>query len=184
VAIVTKKPTKVGTQNADLVAIAKVVKPRGLKGEVIAEILTHFPERFEGLVSVTAVKPNSERLELTIEVHWFQQARIVLKFAGYDSVETAEELRDAEICVAEDEAVELETDEFYDWQLAGCSVETIEGKAVGKVRELMRTGGTELLVVAGDTKDYLIPFAEAICVEVDIDNKLIRIDPPVGLLDF
>jgi len=55
---------------------------------------------------------------------------------------------------------------------------------IGEVRELMRTGGTELLVVAGETKEYLIPFANAICVEVDIENKLIRVDPPEGLLEF
>ena len=55
---------------------------------------------------------------------------------------------------------------------------------IGTVRELMRTGGTEILVVDGAEKDYLIPFAEAICVEVDIEEKLIRIDPPEGLLEF
>ena len=63
-------------------------------------------------------------------------------------------------------------------------METIDGEEIGEVRELMRTGGTELLVVAGETKEYLIPFATAICVEVDIENKLIKIDPPEGLLEF
>ncbi len=48
----------------------------------------------------------------------------------------------------------------------------------------MRTGGTEMLVVDGRSKEYLIPFANAICVEVDIENKLIRVDPPEGLLEF
>jgi ribosomal 30S subunit maturation factor RimM len=48
----------------------------------------------------------------------------------------------------------------------------------------MRTGGTEILVVAGSTKEYLIPFAETICTEVDVENKLIKVDAPEGLLDF
>jgi ribosomal 30S subunit maturation factor RimM len=48
----------------------------------------------------------------------------------------------------------------------------------------MRTGGTEILVVKGAEKDYLIPFAKAICVEVDIENKLIKVDAPEGLLEF
>ncbi len=48
----------------------------------------------------------------------------------------------------------------------------------------MRTGATEILVVAGVHKEYLIPFAEAICIEVDVENKLIKIDAPEGLLDF
>ena len=55
-----------------------------------------------------------------------------------------------------------------------CEVETVEGEKIGAVREVMRTGGTEILVVEGAEKEYLIPFAETICVEVDIENKLIR----------
>jgi ribosomal 30S subunit maturation factor RimM len=48
----------------------------------------------------------------------------------------------------------------------------------------MRTGGTEILIVANTEKEFLIPFAETICTEVDVENKLIRIDAPEGLLDF
>ena len=168
----------------DLVAIARIVKPRGLRGESVADVLTDFPERFDGLERVTAVMPKGERLDLKIEDSWFQKNRIVIKFEGYDSVEAAETLRNADICIAESEAVELETDEFFDWELTGCRVETINGEKVGTVREVMRTGGTEILVVAGDEKEFLIPFAETICVEVDVDKKLIKIDPPEGLLDF
>ncbi len=98
----------------DLVVIAKLVKPRGLRGEIVADILTDFPERFENLGVVFVVKPNGERSELEIEKFWFQKDRIVIKFVGFDSIEASENLRDCEICVAEDEAVELETDEFYD----------------------------------------------------------------------
>ena len=107
-----------------------------------------------------------------------------MKFEGYDSIESAEALRNGEVCVPESEAVVLDTGEYFDWQLAECEVETGEGETIGKVREVMRTGGTEILVVQGETKDYLIPFANAICREVDIEKKLIRIDPPEGLLDL
>jgi 16S rRNA processing protein RimM len=168
----------------DLVAIAKVARPRGLKGEVFADILTDFPERFDGLESVTAVLPNGERQGLKIEDFRFQNGRLVLKFAGYDSVESAETLRDSEICIAESDAIELDEGEYFDWQLIGCSVETIDGKSVGVVSELQRTGGTENLLVESVHRDHLIPFAESICVDVDIENKLIKIDPPDGLLEF
>lgn len=168
----------------DLVAIANIVRTRGLKGEVVAEVLTDFPERFELLDTVIAIRPDGERAELKIEKFWFQKGRVILKFAGHDTVESGETLRGVEICVPESDAVELEDDEYFDWQLAGCKVESTDGSHIGEVRELMRTGGTELLVVQGEAKEYLIPFAEAICVEVDIENKLIKIDPPEGLLDF
>lgn len=168
----------------DLVALAKVLRARGLKGEVFAEVLTDFPERFEGLERVTAVLPDATRLELKIEDHWFQNDRLILKFTGYDSVDAAQALRNSEICVFESESVELEDGEYFDWQLEGCAVETIEGEKIGTVRALQRTGGTENLLVDGDGRDHLIPFAESICVEVDIERKLIKIDPPEGLLEF
>jgi len=167
----------------ELVAIARIARPRGTGGEVVAALLTDFPDRFEGLGQVTALMPNAGRRELTIENHWLQSGRIVLKFAGVDSIETAEELRDAEVCIPEQEVVELGRDEYFDWQLVGCEVELISGEQVGTVTEIMRTGGTELLVVAG-SKEFLIPFVEAICVEVDIEGKVIRVDPPEGLLEF
>lgn len=168
----------------DLVTIAKITKTRGLRGEVVADILTDFPERFAKLETVFIVKPNGETLEVELEKSWFQKDRVILKFAGFNKIEEAEVLRNCEVCVTEDETVELEDDEFYDWQLENCEVETIEGKKLGRVKELLRTGGTEVLVVQGETKDYLIPFAQTICTEVDIENKLIRVDAPDGLLDF
>jgi 16S rRNA processing protein RimM len=168
----------------DLVAIAKIVKSRGLRGEVSADVLTDFPERFENLESVIALLPDGTRRNLKIEDFRFQKNRILLTFKGIDSIEAAEEMRDAEICIPESEAVALEEDEFFDWQLAGCAVETVEGERLGFVKELMRTGGTEILVVEGAEKEFLIPFAASVCTEVDVENKLIRVDAPEGLLEF
>ncbi len=171
----------------DLVAIAKTVKTRGLRGELVAEILTDFPERFEKTKKVFALKQSAAPFELNLASFWFQKNRVVLKFENFDSIEAAETLVNCEICVPEDEVIKLEEDEFFDWELEGCAVETVDGKTLGKVREVMRTGGTEVLVVddaSDDKKDFLIPFANAICLEVDVENKLIRVDLPEGLLEF
>ena len=172
------------TDTTDLVAIARVARPRGIKGEVVAEILTDFPARFQSLERVIAVDATGERRELIVDDAWLQNGRVVVKFAGHDSVESAETLRNAELCILESETAELDDGEFFDWELAGCRVETVDGQTVGLVKELMRTGGTELLVVEGEGKEFLVPFAEAICVEVDLENKVVTIDPPEGLLDF
>jgi 16S rRNA processing protein RimM len=168
----------------DLIAIAKIAKTRGLRGEVVADILTDFPERFENLETVLAIKPDDSRDELRIEKFWFQKGRIILKFEGFDSIEAAETLRNSELCIPETEAAELEDGEYFDWELEGCEVETVEGEKIGRVKEVMRTGGTEVLIVAGAEKEYMIPFAETICTSVDVESKLIKIDAPEGLLDF
>lgn len=169
----------------ELVAVARAVKLRGLRGEVVAELLTDFPERFDGLERLIAVGADGQRMTLELEEHWFHQGRVVLKFKGYDSIEEATPLVGNEFAVPERERVELEEDEFYDWELAGCSVLTVEGERLGRVREIMRTGGVEMLVVDNsEGRDYLIPLAEEICVEIDIEQKLIRVDAPEGLLEF
>ncbi|MBK9153858.1 MAG: 16S rRNA processing protein RimM [Chloracidobacterium sp.] len=170
--------------NEELVAIAKIARTRGLKGEVVADILTDFPDRFEGLEEVTALRPNGSRRALKIESFFFQKDRIVLKFVGIDSIDAGDELRDAEICIDESDAVELRDDEYFDWQIQGCEVETVEGVNIGKVREVMRTGGTEVLLIDGSSRELMIPFAESICIEVDVDKKRIVVDPPQGLLEF
>ena len=171
----------------ELVAVARAAKTRGLRGEIVADLLTDFPERFEGLEELIAVTPAGQRLRLVLEDHWFQSGRIVLKFAGYDSIEAASTLVGYEFAVPESERVELEEDEFYDWELIGCRVETVEGEELGLVREVLKTGGdAEVLLVekAEAGREHLIPLAESICVEIDIENKLIRVDPPEGLLEF
>ncbi len=171
----------------ELVAIALAVKTRGLRGEIVAELLTDFPDRFQNLETLIAVSPNGRREILQLEEHWFQGGRVILKFAGYESIEAASALINSEFAVPEAERVALPEDEFYDWELVGCEVETITGEPVGRVVGVMRTGGGELLVVENGTnrtRDHLIPLAETICVEIDILRKRIRIDAPEGLLEF
>ena len=168
----------------DLVAIAKLARVRGIRGEIVADLLTDFPERFDDLEKVIAILPNGKREDLKIEKFWFQKNRIILKFENFDTIEASQPLINAEICIPETEVVTLDEGEFFDWELQDCKVETLDGEFIGTVREVMRTGGTENLVVAGDAKDYLIPFAEAICPEVDIENKVIKVDLPEGLLEF
>jgi 16S rRNA processing protein RimM len=147
--------------------------------------LTDFPERFEGLERLIALMPDGRRQPLALEEHWLQGGRIVLKFAGYDSIEAAGALVGCEMAVPEAERVELSADEFYDWELEGCRVENVAGEEVGLVRGVMHTGANDLLVVEGaEGREHLIPLVEEICVTVDIEGKLIRIDAPEGLLEF
>ncbi|MCS6874335.1 MAG: ribosome maturation factor RimM [Pyrinomonadaceae bacterium] len=168
----------------ELVAIARTVRTRGLCGELVAEILTDFPERFNHTKEVFCINSNGNICNLELERFWFHKDRIVLKFFGVDSIDEAKSLVNCEICVHESETVKLSEDEFYDWQLIGCKVETLEKENLGCVTDILRNGATEILVVQGKKKDYLIPFVKSICQIVDIDEKLIRVDLPEGLLEF
>lgn len=169
----------------ELIVVARIVKTRALRGEVVAELLTDFPDRFEGLEAVWGLAPDESQRSLAIEEHWFHGDRIVLKFAGYDSVDAAKALVGYELALPAEERIELPAGQFYEWELAGCRVETVGGEMIGKVQRIMRTGGVEILVVANQAeKEFLVPMAQEICVEIDIANKMIRIDPPPGLLEL
>ncbi len=169
----------------ELIVVAHIVKVRGLRGEVVADLLTDFPDRFENLKSLIGISAEGSQRSLQIEEQWFHGRRLVLKFAGFDSIDEAKQLVDYDLAVSADERIELPSDSFYEWELVGCRVETIEGKSIGKVTGVMRTGGVEILtVVDEDERDRMIPMASDIVVEIDKNNKLIRIDPPEGLLEL
>jgi 16S rRNA processing protein RimM len=168
-----------------LVSIAKAVRTRGLKGEIVADLLTDFPERFESVERLIALAPNGERKSLDLEHFWFQNQRVVLKFANYDSIEAAKELTGYEFCVSEEDLVPLAEHEYYDFELEGCTVQDLSGREIGRVVSVLKTGGAEILVVtASDGAEVMIPLAESIVLEVDTAGKRILIDPPAGLLEL
>lgn len=169
----------------ELIAVARIARVRGIRGEVAADLLTDFPERFDGLAELISVNAAGERDTLSIEKSWLHGGRVILKFAGYDSPEAARLLVGLELAVPETDAVELEEDEFYDWELVDCRVETIDRRTVGRVREVLHTGAAPVLVIRDEAeREHLIPLAESICVEIDTESKLIRVDPPEGLLEI
>jgi 16S rRNA processing protein RimM len=173
----------------DLIVIARAVRTHGLKGEIVAELLTDFPERFDDvdeliLVAPSGGQPAGEQKRAQLEDFWFQKDRVVLKLAGYDDVERAKELVSYAFAVPDSERVQLEEDEFYDWELEGCTVKAGD-RSIGHVRSVLKTGGTEILVIADDSgKEQLVPLAAPIVVKIDTAAKVILIDPPEGLLEL
>lgn len=168
----------------DLVVIARVARTRGLRGEVLADLYTDFPGRFQELESVIAIAPDQSHRSLQIEEHWFHGNRIVFKFAGYDSIEQAQALAGFQLAIPADERIELPAGMFYEWELIGCRVEALDGTSIGLVTEVLKTGGVEVLLIEGPEREHMVPMADEICVEVDVATKRIRIDPPDGLLDL
>lgn len=170
--------------SSELVVIARAVKPRGLKGEIVAELLTDFPERFEDVDELVLVSPRGERSVKRLDDYWFQNDRVVLKLSGYDDVDAAKELVGFEFAIPESETFPLPADHYYDWQLEGCTVK-VGAESIGQVNSVLKTGGTEILVVTDNSgKERLIPLADSIVVAVDPEGKTIVVDPPEGLLDL
>ncbi|MFN2497966.1 MAG: ribosome maturation factor RimM [Pyrinomonadaceae bacterium] len=171
-------------KDSELIVVARALRTRGLKGEIVAELLTDFPDRFEQVSAIFAIG-SAETKPLELENHWFQNDRIVLKFAGYDDSESAKSLIGFDFALPEAERMKLSENEYYDWELEGCSVVIEDGPKLGVVRALLRPGGVELLVVEDEAgREHLIPMVESMVVKIDISRKEVLIDPPEGLLDL
>ena len=171
--------------NDEDVVIARIVKARGIRGEVACSIETDFPGRFSSLERVTVWMPDGTRLNLRIENSWFHNHRVVLKFEGYDTMTAAQNLVGGRLVIAEADVEPLAEGQFFERQIIGSEVLTSDGGTLGLITRVMRTGGTDLLVLQGlDGRERLIPFADAICTKVDLAAKRITVDPPDGLLDL
>ena len=170
--------------SSELIIIARAVKARGLKGEIVADLLTDFPERFEDVEELVLVSPAGERTVVELEDYWFQNDRVILKLAGYNDVDTAKQLVGYEFAVPEQDRVPLPEDHYYDWELEGCEVK-VGNEVIGKVTSVMRTGGAEILVITDEKgSERLVPLADSIVVEIDTTAKTIVVDPPEGLLEL
>jgi 16S rRNA processing protein RimM len=168
-----------------LISVARAVRTRGLKGEIVADLLTDFPERFEAIDRLIASSPTGQRRSVELEGYWFQKDRIILKLADVDSIEAAQELVGYEFCIPEAERVPLDENEYYDFELEGCFVRDIGGRDIGKVQRVLKTGAVEILEIATEKGvTVLVPLAESIITKIDISAKQIVIDPPAGLLEL
>jgi 16S rRNA processing protein RimM len=180
-----KKPAD--NAQGEFLAVARIVRPQGRYGEVVAEILTDFPQRFRDLRSVFLETPGTAPTGMELERTWQHKGRIVLKFRAIDSIEKASALRGRLVLVPFEDRSPLPLNHYYLWELRGCRVlqerqgETAE---VGTVTEVESTGGVDLLHVETPRGEVLIPFAQEICKRIDTQAKTIVINPPEDLLDL
>jgi 16S rRNA processing protein RimM len=168
----------------DLICVARIARPQGHRGEVIADLLTDFPERFARLGATFVKLADGRLLSLKLENSRLHKGRIALKFSGYDSMNRADELRGARVMITRDQLVELPDDTYYDFDLIGCEVSAHDGLRIGRVEEVQNYGAAPLLVVRDGSREFLIPLVLSICIEIDTGQKRIIVNPPEGLLEL
>ena len=171
--------------HAEDVMIARIVKPRGIRGEVACLAETDDLGSFSSPKDVSVWMPDGSWRTLKIEKHWFHKGRVILKFEGHDTMTAAQSLVGGRLMIPEAAQRTLAEGEFFEHQVIGAEAVTLQGRNLGHVVKLLRTGGTDVLVVEGDDgRERLIPFADDICSEVDVRAKRIMINPPEGLLEL
>jgi len=172
------------TEWSSLVTVGWIVRPHGIKGQVVIAPETDFgASRFEVGATLTAMVGDSRRA-FVVGSSREHNGRWVVGFDGVTTMNDAEALRNVELRVAPDELRPLAEGRYYVHDLAGCQVVTVAGAKVGRVDRVELGTGTPVLVIDGPRGEVLVPLADTICTRVDVAAKVIEIDPPDGLLDL
>ena len=188
------------------VALARLLRPQGRRGELLADLLTDFPEQLSSpagvyLVAANAVAPPASATRTLVESQWLptgkNAGRIVVKLAGCDSIDDAERLAHMQLMVPATERPALDADTFYVSDLIGSTLyndETPVGEVVDVEFATTPDGKTRLpdaapllcVRLSGDTAETeptLIPFVRAQLISVDTAAHRIVTRIPPGLLD-
>jgi 16S rRNA processing protein RimM len=172
--------------NTKRITLAHLLRPQGRKGELLAELLTDFHDRFTGReVKVGDVDYVVESYFLPVGRN---AGRVVLKFANVDSINDAEKLEGLDVTIPEEERAPLEEDEAYVSDLVGCTV--FDGdRMVGVVDDVeapLDSAGLDLastlVVKSDDGGEHLVPFVKAYITSIDIEHKKIQMKLPEGLI--
>ncbi|HEV2224090.1 MAG TPA: ribosome maturation factor RimM [Candidatus Acidoferrales bacterium] len=185
---------------ASRVTLARILRARGRRGEVAAQIFTDFPERLPKLTSAELWDGKSLPRRVAIRECWLSKShggQAIFLFDGCNSISDAERLVGLEIQIPLSERVPLATGSYFVTDLIGCEVfkdigtgaaEKLRFEKLGDVRDVQSTGesvaGTPVLVVATPHGELLIPLATEICTRIDTATRRIEVVLPEGLLDL
>jgi 16S rRNA processing protein RimM len=187
------------TSPEDWVWLARIRRTQGRKGEVFADILTDFPEKFaerkrlwllpdSAAKSARSTAAGASPREVELIAHWLHKGGIVLHFAGVDSISAAETLKGLIVAIPRTERAALAEDEVYTGDLIGCALIDVAGAepvTVGEIESVDRTAGpVALLVVKGASGEVLVPFAKNFLRKIDIKAKRVEMALPDGLVEL
>jgi 16S rRNA processing protein RimM len=195
-------------RNPQWIVLAQVLRPQGRKGEVLADLFTDFPERFATHPQVflaapgpaspgasDAVIPAQLPQPAEVAAHWLpvgrNAGRIVLHFAGIDTIEKAEAIAGKQVLIPFRERTPLEPGAAYISDLVGCTVYD-RGEAIGVVDSVqfpttpdgsqrLEEAAALLAVASPEGEELLIPYASAFLIELDLAGRVIRMALPEGL---
>ena len=166
--------------------VGRVVKAHGITGELVVDVRTDDPQERFAPGNRLRLKPRAgESRDVEVESARPHGARMLVRLGGIFDRDTADALRGNLFIVDSADLPPIDDpDEFYDHQLEGLAVRTVDGETIGSVTEVLHTAGGELLSVrTAEGAEVLVPFVRAIVTSVSLVDGVVEIDPPDGLLD-
>jgi len=165
-----------------LYSIGIVLKPQGVRGEVKVEPLSPYPERFEKLKKIFVQKETPQTY--SVEKVRITDRFVFLKFVEINSRDEAENLRNCELLIKQEDLINLAADEYFLHDLIGCNVLSESGEEIGEITDIMQNSSNDVYIVnSRDGKEILIPAVKEVVIKVNIKQKKVIIRPMDGLLE-
>jgi 16S rRNA processing protein RimM len=160
--------------------VGRVLGPVGLGGELRAQILTDFPERFQGLRTLYV----GDRLRpYRVKGARVEPGTVLLRLEGVDDAVAAQALANQDLQIPIAEAVPLPRDQYFWHEIIGLEVVADDGARLGRVADILRTGSNDVLVVRDGSREILLPVIEEVvrAFEPEAGRVLVHLIP--GLVD-
>ncbi len=167
--------------------VGRVVKAHGVTGELVVDVRTDDPElRFAPGSTLRAKGSDRRERSYTIDTVRPHGGRLLVRLSGVADRDTADALRGSVFVIDSADLPPIDEDDtYYDHQLEGLRVRTTAGLELGTVTEVLHTAAGELLAVKREqAPELLVPFVSAIVTSVSLEDGVVEIDPPDGLLDL
>jgi 16S rRNA processing protein RimM len=181
----TESPSEALPRRDDLpetVAVGRVLRPHGVRGEVVVEVLSDVPGRFRKGSRLTGVREGEPPLPLVVAAGRAAKNGAVVRFEGYGDRDRAGELRGLDLEVPRSQVPAAPPGTFYRYELLGCLCRN-DGEELGRVVEVVEDGGGELLIVEGEGRRVPVPFVKEFLRAVDVAAGRIELALPPGLLE-
>ncbi len=164
--------------------LGEVLRPHGVRGELRVRLLTDYPERIKSLGEVfVGVSPESQVTAYRVEQMRFNQGYGLFKLHGVDDRDAADQFRTLFIMVDIEHAVPLGDDEVYLYELIGLHVKTTDGRLLGELVDVLETGANDVYIVQGSLYgEVLIPVTDETILETDLEQRIMLVKLPAGLL--
>ena len=165
----------------DFLRVGIIVNTHGLKGEVKVKPTTDDIERFDYLDEII-LDNGKNKINTRVKSVKYLNKFVVLGFEGFNSINEVEGLRNYDIMVDRDNAIELDEDENFIGDLIGCKVYEGE-KYIGKIKDVLFTKANDVYVIDYEGKEILIPVIKDCVLDIDIYNQKIEVKLPKGLIE-
>ncbi|MBN2005289.1 MAG: 16S rRNA processing protein RimM [Anaerolineae bacterium] len=161
--------------------VGRILRPHGVRGELRAEILTDYPQH---LAEVHTLYVGDDYQPYTLQAVRFHQNVMLLTLKDCADRDAAEGLRGALVSIAIKDAVPLEEDEYYHFQLVGLQVVGDEGEALGEIVEVFTApGANDVYVVHGSRGEILLPAISEVVKHIDVEAKRMVVHLLPGLIN-